>query len=72
MLSFIQSATPAEYIEEFSFAVRRRNLRLAFVLEILNGGRRVCPRTAPPVEGGGNILRPLPPGEEILHGENLL
>ena len=42
------------------------------MLEILNGGRRVCPRTVPPVEGGGNILRPLPPGEEILHGENLL
>ena len=39
--------------------------------EILNGGRRVCPRTAPP-GGGGNILRPLPPGEEIYHGENLL
>ena len=26
--------------------------RLAFVPEILNGGRRVCPRTAPPGGGG--------------------
>ena len=29
--------------------------RLAFVPEILNGGRRVCPRTAPPGGGGGGI-----------------
>ena len=34
-------------------ASESRIQRLAFVPEILNGGRRVCPRTAPLGGGGG-------------------